>query len=815
MDDLLQDLKHGARLLFKAPAFTSIAVLSLALGVGANTAIFSVADALLLRPLPYADDDRLTIIWQRSPGLDVKQDWLSIGQYLDIRHEGDVFENASAAIGTSFNVTGDGAPERVDGIRASSSIFVLAGARPFLGRLFTSAEDEPGQKPVAILSHDYWARRFGADSNIVGRTILLNGNPVTIVGVLPRELRFNRETMPTVNGIRHADVVLPLPVQPSARSNRGGEDYVVWGKLRRGVSLERAQASLDRIAARMKERYPAVYPPNGGLTLSAVPLIDQVVGDVRLALRILVGAVAFVLLIACGNVANLLLSRSAVRERELAIRSAVGAHRRRLLQQLVTENLLLAVVGSALGLALAYAGVAAITQFGPANIPRMDDVRIDGRVLTFVAGVAVLTGILFGLWPAIRASVIDPASALKEGARGASVAHGRLRRILVTTELALAVVLLVGAGLLLRSYERVLDADPGFRADHLLSLRTTLPGSKYNKPELIDNFYRALESRVRAIPGVQHVGFNYQLPFSALALAWEPINVEGYVPPAGSTDLVISSSAYVNADYFASMGIRLMEGRVFGPSDGGNATPVVIVDEQLARRFWHRESAVGKRIRQGSDGPWRTIVGVVHDSREYEGDAEPPITSFFPLSQFTLPSRYMVVRTSGDPAMLVRPITQVISELDPDLPAYDVSTMESRLHDSFARRRLSMTLLVTFAAIALLLAAIGIYGVISYWVGQRTRDIGIRVALGAESGSILRIVFQEFAMMIGLGIGGGLAIAAALSRVVQSMIFGITAHDAVTFIGIGVLLLIVSALAIWIPARRALAVSPVLALRGE
>jgi predicted permease len=814
MESWLIDLRHGARVLLKARAFAAVAVLSLALGIGANTAIFSVADAVLLRPLPYPDDDRFMILWQRSPGLNVKQDWFSIGQYLDIKAENTVFESTAAAIGASFNLTGSGQPVRVDGVRVSSSFFPLVGATAATGRVFTAAEDAPGQPVAVVLSNAFWKRRFGSDSAILDKPILLNGVSVRVVGVLAPGFKFDREVMPAVNAIRNADLFLPLPVQPTARTNRGGEDYVIFARLKRGVSIAGAQSDMDRIAAQMKREYPANYPPNGGLTVSVVPLIDQVVGDVRLALRVLLGAVSFVLLIACGNVASLLLSRAAVREKEMAIRAAVGAHRRRLIRQLVTENILLALVGGVAGVGLAWLGIRFIGQFGPANIPRLSGVAIDGRVLAFTLAVSLVTGIAFGLGPAMRASRVDPNIALREGARSISAGHGRLRKVLVAAELALSLVLLVGAGLLIRSYERITNANPGFDQRNVLSLRITLPGSKY-KPDMIANFYRDLEQRVQAIPGVQYVGFNYQLPLSSVALAWEPIGVEGYVPTTPGSDLVISSSAYVSADYFRAMGIRLREGRFFTASDNRESPVVAIVDDKLAARFWPGQSALGKRLRQGADGPWRTVVGVVVDSREYEPDAEPPITTYFPVAQYNITSRFLVARTTVDPASVAPAVLTAIKDLDPDLPTYDVSTMDERLHDSFARRRLSMFLLITFAGVALVLAAIGTYGVIAYWVEQRTREIGIRVALGADHSRILGMIFREFATVIGVGVIAGAAMALAMARVMRGLVFGISTADAVTFLSVTAFLAIVALLATWVPARRALAVEPITAIRAE
>ena len=694
MDSWRTDIRHGLRILAKSRAFTAVAILSLAIGVGANSAIFSVTNALLLRPLPYSQSERIAIIWQRSPGLNVAQDWLSIGQYLDIATQNTVFERAAAAIGASFNMTGSGRPERIDGVRVSSSFFPIFGARASLGRTFSAEEDRAGKTSSVILTHGFWTRRFGSDRSIVGKPLTLNGNTLTIIGVMSEDFSFDKEVMPAVNGIQRTDLLLPLPLPASAREKRDGEDYNVFAALKPSVSLARAQAEMDAIAARMKQRYPANYPPNGGLTLSVVPLIDQVVGDVRFALYVLLGAVGFVLLIACGNVANLLLSRSAVREKELAIRAAVGADHSRLLRQLLTENVLLALLGGAIGLGIALVGLMVIRQFGPANIPRVKEIGIDARVLGFNFAVSLATGLIFGLVPAMRAARADPSMALKEGGRssagtsGFGFSHGRLRKILIVAEVALSLVLLIGAGLLIRSYQRITDANPGFNPHHVLSFRVSLPPYRYKTPQMVSSFFQQLNDRVKALPGVEYVGSNYQLPLSSVALAWEPIAIERYVPKVPGNALIISSSAYVSPDYFHAMGMPLIAGRDFTTHDSKESPEVVVVDDKLASRFWPNDNPLGKRLRQGADGPWRTVVGVVRDTREYAVDAEPPITAFFPVEQYNIASRFIVVRTapSVDAATVTAVVLREVTMLDPELPAYDVATMERRLHDSLARR---------------------------------------------------------------------------------------------------------------------------------
>lgn len=818
MERSWNDIRHGLRVLANARGFTLVAVLSLAIGIGASTAIFSVTKALILEPLPYRDAKRIAILWQRSPGLNVPQDWFSIGQYLDIAAENTVFERVAAAIGASFNMTGDGTPERIDGVRVSSSLFPLFGAHSQIGRVFTTDDDQPGKTQSVILMDGFWKRRFGGDRSIVGKTLTLNGNVLTIVGVMSSDFTFAKDVMPAVNGIQRADLLLPLPLGASARSNRGGEDFNVFAKLKPGVALEQAQREMDGLAARMRRQYPAVYPPDGGLTISVVPLIDQVVGDVRLALYVLLGAVGCVLLIACGNVANLLLSRSAVREKELAIRSAIGAARSRIVRQLLTESALLAIAGAIVGLGVALLALLSLRLFGPANVPRLNEITIDARVLAFTFVVALLTGGVFGTVPALRASRVDPNTALREGGRGSSgVRAGKLRGALITAEVALSLVLLIGAGLLVRSYERISNANPGFDARNVLSLRVSLPGFRYQTPEAVSAFYRDLESRIRAVPGVRFVGSNYQLPLSSVALAWEPIGIEGYVPKAAAGDLIISSSGYVSPDYFRAMGISLIAGRFFTERDDRQSPEVVIVDDKLAARFWPHESALGKRLRQGSKGPWRTIVGVVADTREYDVDAEPPITAYFPAAQFGIASRFVVVRTDPtvDAEAIAGSVEREIRALDPQLPAYDVSTMEARLHDSLARRRLSMALLGCFAICALLLAAIGVYGMIAYWIEHRTREIGIRIALGADRANILGLVGRETIVLVATGLAVGLAGAFALTRLMERMLFGVTATDLVTFAVLPGVLAGVAVIAAYLPARRALRVDPIVAVRAE
>jgi predicted permease len=681
----------------------------------------------------------------------------------------------------------------------------------------------PGRAPSAILTFGFWTRRFGQNRDVLGTRLLLNGTPVTIVGVLPPDFVFGKDVMPAVNGIQRTDVILPLPLAPTARANRAGEDFNVFVKLKSGVSRSRAQAEMNTLAARMRERYSEFYPSGGGLTLSIVPLLEQVVGDTRSMLYILLGAVGQVLLVACGNVANLVLSRAARREKELAVRAAIGAGRADILRAVVSEGVALSLLGAALGLLLARAGIAALQAFGPAEVPRVGEIRIDLRVLSFTAAVAIVAPLAFALVPGLRASRIDPATVLKAGGRagtgGASpgLARGRLPRFLIVSEIALSIVLLAGAGLLIRSYRFIAGANPGFDARNVVSFRVTLSGQKYKGQEAIANFYRQLATRLRVLPGVRAVGFNYQLPLSSVALAWEPVSIEGFVPKGRGDDRIITSSAYVSSDYFSAMGIPLARGRVFSEQDDMNAPPVVVVDDRFAARFWPNENAIGKRIRQGTDGPWRSVVGVVRNTGEYQTSAQPPITAYFPVTQYGIASRFVVVRTAPgvDDRALLPAINREVRQLDPTLPLYDVRAMSERLSDSLARRRLAMDLLTAFAVLAIVLAAIGTYSLIAHWVEQRRRDIGIRMALGADRRRVIELLLREFGPMIVAGIVLGLFAANAVSHVLSAMLFRVSPNDLLTFALLPIGTLMVATLATVVPARRAVGVEPATALRSD
>jgi predicted permease len=818
METLWQDLSYGVRSLWKNRGFTAVAVLSLAIGIGANSAIFSVINALLLRPLSYQDSERLAILWQRSPGLNVAQDWFSPAQYWDVKTQNQVFEQVAVTIGGSYNLTGQGGPEHVDGARVSSSLFPLLGAKPILGRALLPQEDEPGKGPTVILSYGFWQRRFGGDPGVVGKSLIMSGNSFEIVGVMPPSFSLTREVMLTVNAIERADLLLPLPMGEGARTNRGNEDFNIFAKLKPGISVAQAQADMDLIAARMKQQYPENYPPTGGLTISVVPLLKQVVGEIDLALYVLLGMVGLVLLIACANVANLLLSRATIRRREMAIRAAVGASRARLIRQLLTESAALALLGGLLGMLIAYFAVYAFGRFGPKNIPRLTEVSVDGRVLAFTFLLSLLTGIIFGLAPALRASRVDLNETLKEGGRSAGGAsatgHHLTRKLLVVFEVALSLVVLICAGLLIRSYQRVVNASPGFDSHNVQAMRFSLPAARYGSPESIVGFLRLVSDRLKKAPGVEAVGVSYSLPMSTVSFAWEPIAVEGYVPPT-THNSIISTVRIVTPGYFDVMRVPLKEGRLFTGQDIKGAQETALVNEAFAQRFWPKENPIGKRLQRGTSGAWRTVVGVVRDSREYSAEKEPPIAVYYPVEQTPARSMYLVIRTGADPVPMTGALTREIQAIDPELPVFDVSSMDQRLYESLARQRFSMVMLGVFALIAAVLAAIGIYGVMAYSVNQRTQEIGIRMALGARPAAIQQLVLRQALALALLGVGIGLLAAFAFTRVLASMLFGVSATDLLTF-GITPLALGgVTLLAGYLPARRAAKVDPMIALRND
>ena len=823
MTVLLKDIRVALRVLASAPAFTLAAVLSLAIGIGANTTIFSIVDGLMLRPLPYKDAERLVILWNRSPGLGITEDWFSTAQYFDIKNGHHGLEQVAIAIGGNYNLTGTGEPERLGAIRVSSNLLPMLGQRAQLGRLFTPDEDLTGRNATALLSYGTWTRRFGSDPGVLGKKIMLNGVPYEIVGVMPRSFSLPREVMPTLDGAEQAEILLPLPMPVGAAQNRDHEDYNIIGKLKPGVSVQQAQAEMDTITARLRHDFPDNYPPNGGLTFGIVPLLAQVIGGVRRTLYLLLGAVGFLLLIACVNVANLQLSRAAARKKEVAVRTALGATRMRIVRQLLTESALLAFAGGALGTAISFIALRWVRLLGPQSVPRVQDLAIGPGVLLFTMILSSLSAILFGLAPAMRVSRLDVQMALQDNSRtasGISAIWGRgdsLRRYLVSGEIALCTILLISAGLLVHSFLRVRDVDPGFQSSNVLTVELTMTGERYKDKHAVIAAYRDLSQRLEGLPGVTSAGAVTSLPLSQM-FAWGPITVEGRVPPPGEK--------FLNADirmaaghYFQAMGIPLRKGRFFNDDDGLDKPGVAIIDDYMAQQLWPGQDPVGKRIRLAEAGeanlPWITIVGVVGRVKQYTLDADSRIAFYLPQSQYVTRAMNVVMRSSGDPVALAGAVKQQVHELDPDLPLYNVSTMQQRLNKSLASRRFVMLVLGIFASISLALAVIGTYGLIAYLVGQGSREVGIRLALGATPSNIMSLIVRGGLMLALWGVAVGVAGAFVVGRLMRSLLFGVSAADATTFIAVPTLITAIALAASFLPARRASRIDPSLSLRCE
>ncbi len=814
MRTVVQDLRYGIRMLMKNPGLTFVIVLSLAIGIGANSALFSVTSTLLLKPLPYAHQERLAILWLRSPGIGIPQDWPSPGQYHDIKTQNHVFDETAIAIGDGYTLSGLSKALRVDGIEASSTLLPMLGVKPMLGRILTADEDRPGKPDTVVLTYGLWKRAFGGDPNLLGRSITLNGKPRTVVGILPREFRLSHEVIPVIGGIDKAEVFMPLPMDAKEELDYGPEDYNVLARLKPGVTMQQAQADVSIIAARLREEKHR----DRTFTISVVPLMEQVVGDVRGAVLILLGAVALVLLIACTNVANLLLARSSGRQKEIAVRTAMGAGRGRLVMQLLTESMLLSLLGGVAGLGVAALSLYVVQKIHPGNIPRLDEIGMDFRVLAFTLAISLLTGIVFGLAPALRASRVDLNSTLKAGGRtshsgGLNVKHDKLRGALVIAELAVSLTLLAGAGLLIRSFVHLLSVPPGFNPDGIISMHVAAGGPKYKERPKRVQFYDDLAERVRSLPGVTAFGATSVLPLTP-SIGWGGMQIEGYVPPKDAPELQVDKRS-ATPDYFRTMSIPLLQGRFFTPADTDKSQPVVLIDQKMADRFWPKGDAVGKRLRQGDKEPWLTIAGVVGVVKQYGLDIDTKMVTYFPYAAWGNGEMFVVAHTTGDPAALANSIVEQVHGIDADVPVFEIATMQQRVHDSLARQRFAMTMLGAFAGFAMILAAVGIYGVMSFLVTQGTSDIAIRMALGAQRSSILSLVLQQGMALALLGIAAGLAGALSLTHVMSGLLFGVNATDPVTFAGVAVLLTMVALSACYFPARRAMRVDPMVALRYE
>jgi putative ABC transport system permease protein len=803
MDTVLQDLRYAFRTLGKNPGFAAVAVLALALGIGANTAIFSVVNAVLLRPLPFPDPDRLMMVLSSNPGKGYPENPVSPPDFLDWRAQNRAFEGMAAFDPSAFNLNEGTEPERIPGARVSASFLGLVGVKPILGRDFLEEEDRDGAEPVVLIAHGLWIRRFGSDSGIVGRTILLNGRRRTVVGVLPQGYAFPN----------HSEVWTPIAFDHDDLTGRGGHYLKVLARLRPGVTIAAAQADMDSIAERLRRQYP---DSNTGWGTLVAPLNEMMVGGVRPALLVLIGAVGFVLLIACANVANLLLARATERQKEVAIRLALGAGRARLVRQFLTESAVLGLLGGLIGLLLALWGTDLLVAAGGENLPRFREVSVDGRVLLFTLGLSLLTGIIFGVIPALQASRPDLNETLKEGGRGGTVgrARHRLRGALAVGEIALALVLLIGAGLMLKSFLRLVSVDPGFRPEHLLTLNVSLPQAEYPDGTRQSVFLRESLQKLSALPGVEAAAAATTLPLSGDLISYT-FSVDGR---SGQSPAERSSALYdgVSPAYFRAMGIRVLKGRSPQETDVVGGARVVVVNEAFARRVFPGEDPIGRRIGI-DDGPqaWREIVGVVADVKQTSLDGETRQHMYEPLSQAPSPWLSFVLRTTVEPAGLAAAARRAILEIDHRQPIADVKTAETLVAESVTQPRLAMILLSVFAGTALLLAGMGTYGVIAYSVGQRTHEFGIRMALGAGRGEVLRLVVRQGLLLACIGVLLGLVAAAGATRLLGGLLFGVSPTDPITYAGVALLLIGVALVACLVPARRATLVDPISALRCE
>ena len=829
MQTLWQDLRHGLRMLAKSLGFTIVAVLTVALGIGANTAIFSIVNAVLLRPLAYKDSPSLVNIWGKFEKDGIPQNWISEPEYWDLLDHNESFSQMAAySLGGSANLTSaDSQPVQVSTANATASLLPMLGIAPALGRTFSADEDQPGHAHFALLSYGRWQSQFGGDPNILSKSIQLDGNKYAIVGVLPKQFSLGGKQ----------DLWTPLGLDRARPQDRGSHYLHVVAHLKPGVDSAQASAALTRFASDLLRAYPNSYGRGDekNFTMYMVPVKEQLVSKVRPALLVLLGAVAFVLLIACANVANLLLAHASAREKELAIRAALGAGRVRLVRQLLTESLILAFAGGLLGLGLAYWGVDALRALVPANTPRMNEVQLDPLVLAFTFGVSLLTGLIFGLAPAWHIARTDLRETLNEAGRGTSASGGsrRLRSVLVVSELALAVLLLVGAGLLIRSFSRLLDVSPGFETQHLLTLELSLPEKTYPDGAPVQNFFAQLMVRVNAVPGIQAAGAVSQMPLSDSYNSGTVFFEDTSIPDIprlqnlGNLPYLEIDQREATPGYFQAMQIPLVRGRLLNDGDDASGQLVAVVDANFAHRFWPHGYAIGQHVAidtipnvKPQTPRWRTIVGVVGHVKHYALDTEGREQIYFPHRQpfygvFASRDMTLAVRTSLEPTSMTSAIREQVSALDKDLPLYNIATMDHLVSASVAQPRLNLSLLVAFAALALVLAAVGVYGVMAYAVTQRTQEFGIRMALGASPADVLKQVFLEGGRLAALGLAIGLVAALALTRLMASLLFGVKPSDPVTLGMAAALLAFVALAACYIPARRATRVDPLVALRYE
>ena len=800
------DIRYALRNLLRRPTFTLIAVVTLALGIGANTAIFSAINALLLRPLPFPELDRIVAVWDKLPSRGVMHNEVTVANYLDWQSQTQSFDQLALYRWWSANLTGIDPPERIQGFLVTANFIDVTGMKPIMGRTFSPEENQPGKDQVAVITHSLWQRRFGGDPNILDKTITINSIVRRVIGVMPERFNFPKG----------AEVYAPIQMTPELMKSRGNHGYYVIGRLKSSASITSAQAEIDNISARLEQQFPET---NKGWGATVFPIVADTIRTYDTALWVMMAAVGFVLLIACANVANLMLARASGRQREIAVRTALGASRWRIVRQLLTESVIVALIGGALGILIGFWGIDALRAGNPADAakfaPGWYQLGINTPVLLFTLGLSVLSGIVFGLAPALQMSKPDLNSSLKEGARGTSSTSHRLRSSLVVFEVALSLVLLVGAGLLTRSFLSLLRTDPGFNPDHVLTMNLVLPFAKYKEEPARAAFYSDLVQRVKAQPGVESAAFVNYLPLGG-SNSSDSYLVEGEPEPAPGQE---HEGRYrvATPDYFRTMEISIVRGRAFTEQDKAGATPVVIVNETLARKHWPGQDPIGKRIR--FYGPpertgWMEVAGVVKDVKH---ELNIPVTPeyYLPHAQDSWQAMVLVARTSVDPASLSAALRQQVWAIDKDQPVFDVKTMQEVRSTSVALYSFSSVMLAIFAGVALVLAAVGIYGVMAFAVTQRTQEIGIRMALGARTADVLKLVVKHGMKLALLGIVIGLAGSWALTRFIEKLLVGVEATDLLTFSLVSLCLLVAAFVACYLPARRATKVDPLVALRYE
>jgi putative ABC transport system permease protein len=806
MESLLSDVRYAARNLFRRPGFTIIAVITLALGIGANTAIFSAINALLLKPLPFPELDRVVAVWDKLPSRGLQRNEVTVANYLDWQSQTQSFEQLALYRWWSANLTGIDPPERIQGFLVTANFLDTTGMKPIMGRNFLPEENQPGKGAVAVITHSLWQRRFGGDPNILNKTITINSITRTVVGVMPERFNFPKG----------AEVYAPLPMTPELMKSRGDHSYYVLGRLKPGASIPGAQAELDNITARLEQQFPET---NKGWGATIFPIVADTVRTYDTALWIMMGAVGFVLLIACANVANLMLARASGRKKEIALRTALGASRWRIVRQLLTESLIVALIGGALGVLIGFWGIDALRAANPAEASRFApgwyQLGINAPVLLFTLGLSVVSGIVFGLVPALQASRTNLNDSLKEGGRQTSASSHRLRSSLVVFEFALSLVLLVGAGLLTRSFLALVKTDPGFNHDHVLTMNLMLPAAKYKDQPARAAFYNDLVQRVKTQPGVESAAVVNYLPLGG-ANSSDSYLVEGEPEPAPGDE---HGGRYrvATPDYFRTMGISIVRGRGFTDQDRAGAPPVVIVNEAFVRKHWPGADPIGKRIRFYGPlerAPWMQVVGVIADVKHELNLAVTP-EYYLPHAQNPWNAMVLVAKTSVEPGSLAGALRQQVWAIDKDQPVFDVKTMQEVRSTSVAVYSFSSVMLGIFAFVALLLASIGIYGVMAFAVTQRTQEIGIRIALGARSVDVLKLVVKHGMKLALLGMVIGLAGSWAVTRFIEKLLVGVEATDLLTFSVVSVCLLVAAFVACYLPARRATKVDPLVALRYE